>query len=133
VEGRVAVWGPLELPSGTAESPAPIAQLDAGQQARIGRASAEVSKKAEDVRKTVAWLQRQVVFDHDPLASAVAEFNRYSETSIRIDDERLGTTEVSGIFSAYDTEAFIRFLEHQPDMRVQRGDREIIVTPAIVK
>lgn len=129
VEGRVAVWGPLESVSETAKPPAPVTQLEAGQQARIGHTSAEVSKRAEDVRKTVAWLQRQVVFDHDPLASAAAEFNRYSETSIRIDDESLRSSEVSGIFSAYDTEAFIRFLEHQPDMHVERRDRDVIITP----
>jgi ferric-dicitrate binding protein FerR (iron transport regulator) len=42
----------------------------------------------------------------------------------------LSTAEVSGIFSAYDAEAFIRFLEHQPDMQVRRTDKEVVVTAA---
>jgi transmembrane sensor len=133
IEGRVAVWDSTQRINESIPSTAPVTQLDAGQQARVGRKSASVSRHPEDVRKTVAWLQRQVVFDHDPLASAAAEFNRYSETRILIEDPSLTSVQISGIFSAYDTEAFIRFLEHQPDMRVQRGDREIIVTPAIVK
>jgi transmembrane sensor len=120
VEGRVAVWRRSQS--------APVAQIDAGQQARISRESAVVSRKADDVRKTVAWLQRQVVFDHDPLSAAVEEFNRYSEVRIRIEAPSLSAAEVSGIFSAYDAEAFIRFLEHQPDMHVERTDREVIVT-----
>jgi transmembrane sensor len=127
VEGRVAVWRlQKEAPS------EPVAQIDAGQQARISRESAVVSRKADDVRKTVAWLQRQVVFDHDSLGAAVEEFNRYSEVSIRIDEPSLRTAEVSGIFSAYDAEAFIRFLEHQPDMHVERTATEVVVTAAAV-
>jgi transmembrane sensor len=125
VEGRVAVWRVQKKPQS-----APVAQIDAGQQARISRESAVVSKKPDDVRKTVAWLQRQIVFDHDPLGAAVEEFNRYSEVAIRIDSPSLSSAEVSGIFSAYDAEAFIRFLEHQPDMHVERTDREVLVTAA---
>jgi transmembrane sensor len=124
VEGRVAVWRAQEAPG------APVAQVDAGQQARISREAAVVSTQAADVRKTVAWLQRQVVFDHDALGAAVDEFNRYSEVRIRIDAPELSTAEVSGIFSAYDAEAFIRFLEHQPDMQVRRTDKEVVVTAA---
>ena len=125
VEGRVAVWRLQKEATG-----APVAQIDAGQQARISPESAVVSRKADDVRKTVAWLQRQVVFDHDPLGTAIEEFNRYSEVRIRIDEPSLSSAEVSGIFSAYDAEAFIRFLEHQPDMHVERTDTEVVVTAA---
>lgn len=140
VEGRVAVW---RLPDGVlgqasrvmepgadASRHAPIAQLDAGQQARISRGSTVVSKRANDVRKTVAWLQRQVVFDHDPLGKAIEEFNRYDELRIRIDDPALRATEISGIFSSYDAESFVRFLERQPEMRVQHVGNEIVVTVA---
>lgn len=125
VEGRVAVWRAQETSPGE-----PVAQVDAGQQARISRESAVVSTQAADVRKTVAWLQRQVVFDHDELGAAVEEFNRYSEVRIRIQAPELSKAEVSGIFSAYDAEAFIRFLEHQPDMQVERTDKEVVVTAA---
>jgi transmembrane sensor len=120
VEGRVAIL----------RNSASLAQLNAGQQVAVSRENAVVSEKPEEVRKTVAWLQRQVVFDHDPLSVAVEEFNRYSDARIRIDDASLRNTEVSGIFSAYDAEAFIRFLEHQPDMRVNRSGAEISVTAA---
>ncbi len=133
VEGRVAVW---RLPdsladrnSGVDESVSePVAQLDSGQQAHVTREATVVSERAADVRKTVAWLQRQVIFDHDPLGAAVDEFNRYAELQIRIDDPSLRAVEISGIFSAYDAEAFIRFLERQPEMRLRRAGNDIIVT-----
>ncbi len=138
VEGRVAVWRLPEdsspqqvsrvLEAGAGPSHArPVAQLVAGQQARISSVSAGVSERADDVRKTVAWLQRQVVFDHDPLGNAVEEFNRYDELRIRIDDPALRAAEISGIFSAYDLESFIHFLERQPDMRVERVGGEIVI------
>jgi transmembrane sensor len=138
VEGRVAVWRAdaygraihvIEPPAGTAH-PEPIAQLDAGQQARISHGAAVVSRRAGDVRKIVAWLQRQVVFDHDPLGSAIEEFNRYDQLRIRIDDPALRAAEISGIFSAYDVESFLRFLERQPEMRVRRIGNEVVVSAA---
>lgn len=139
LEGRVAVW---RLPDvfeqarhalGTDASEDTrqlIAQLDADQQAMISGRSAEISQTGGTVRKTVAWLQRQVVFDHDPLSSAIEEFNRYAERRIRVDGPRLRATQISGIFSAYDAEAFLRFLERQPDIHVERGAEEIVVSAA---
>jgi transmembrane sensor len=138
VEGRVAVWHLPDDPTAQL-SPAgepvggPIAQLDSGQQAHITRDSTIVSERPADVRKTVAWLQRQVMFDHDPLGSAVEEFNRYAELQIRIDDPSLRALEISGIFSAYDAESFIRFLERQPEMRLRRAGNEIVVTTPDMK
>jgi transmembrane sensor len=138
LEGRVAVW---RLPDDVFEHARRaldsdgsdgmrqlIAQLDADQQALISGRSAEISQRGGTVRKTVAWLQRQVVFDHDPLGSAIEEFNRYAERHIRVDGMELRATQISGIFSAYDAESFLRFLERQPDIRVQRGSEEIVVS-----
>ncbi|MET0535130.1 MAG: FecR domain-containing protein [Steroidobacter sp.] len=140
LEGRVSVW---RLPDvfeqardalGTDASDGMrqlIAQLDGDQQAMISGRSAKVSQRGGTVRKTVAWLQRQVVFDHDPLGSAIEEFNRYAERRIRVDGEELRATQINGIFSAYDAESFLRFLERQPDIRVERGAQEIVVSAAM--
>jgi ferric-dicitrate binding protein FerR (iron transport regulator) len=107
-----------------------IAQLDADQQAMISGRSAEISRRGGTVRKTVAWLQRQVVFDHDPLGAAIEEFNRYADRPIRVEGAELRAMQISGIFSAYDAEAFLRFLERQPDISVQRGAEQIVVSAA---
>jgi transmembrane sensor len=139
LEGRVAVWHfpdvieqarhaiGAEASDGMRQL---IAQLDVDQQAMIRGRFAEVSQRTGTVRKTVAWLQRQVVFDHDPLGSAIDEFNRYAERRIRVEGPQLRATQISGIFSAYDAEAFLRFLERQPDIQVERGAEEIVVSDA---
>jgi transmembrane sensor len=138
LEGRVAVWrlpddvfehARRALDTDAREGLQPlIAQLDADQQAMIRGRSTEISQRGGTVRKTVAWLQRQVVFDHDPLGTAIEEFNRYAERRIRVDGSALRATQISGIFSAYDAESFLRFLERQPDIRVERGTKEIVVS-----
>lgn len=140
LEGRVAVW---RLPDDVLEHARRaldtdagdgmrqlIAQLSADQQAMISGRAAEISQRGGTVRKTVAWLQRQVVFDHDALGSAIEEFNRYAERRIRVEGAELRATQISGIFSAYDAESFLRFLERQPDIRVERGSEEIVVSAA---
>jgi len=142
LEGRVAVW---RLPDVfeqarhamdadvDSSSRQLIAQLDADQQAMISGHSTQVSQRDGTVRKTVAWLQRQVVFDHDSLGSAIEEFNRYAERPIRVEGVELRGMQISGIFSAYDAEAFLRFLERQPDIDVQRGAEEIVVSSALAE
>jgi len=142
LEGRVAVWHlpdvfaqPRDaLAADASGSTQPlIAQLDADQQAMISGHSAEVAQRGDTVRKTVAWLQRQVVFDHDALGAAIDEFNRYADRRIRVEGSELRAMQISGIFSAYDAEAFLRFLERLPDINVERGTEEIVVsatTPA---
>lgn len=139
LEGRVAVWRmpdvfeqarhSLDADAGGGARQL-IAQLHADQQAMISGRSAEVSQRGGTVRKTVAWLQRQVVFDHDPLGSAIEEFNRYADRRIRVEGPELRAMQISGIFSAYDADAFLRFLERQPDVRVERGPEEIVVSSA---
>lgn len=138
LEGRVAVWrlpDVFEQARHALDSDVSmgrrqlIAQLDADQQAMISANTAEVSPRGGTVRKTVAWLQRQVVFDHDPLGSAIEEFNRYAERRIRVVGPELRAMEISGIFSAYDADAFLRFLERQPDISIERGE-EIVVSAA---
>jgi transmembrane sensor len=140
LEGRVDVWRVADEAfdearrapdAATSERMRPlIAQLDADQQAMISGLTAEVAPRGGSVRKTVAWLQRQVVFDHEPLGSALEEFNRYTDQRIRVVGDELRATQISGIFSAYDAESFLRFLERQPDIRVERGAGEIVVSEA---
>lgn len=128
IEGRVRVTpgaGARAVPQSASSAPVEIV---AGEQVRVGADRTVVSKEPEDVRKTVAWLQRQVIFDHDPLGEVVEQFNRYNEIQIRVLDAGLRSERISGNFSAYDMESFTRFLERQPELHVERVDGAIVVT-----
>jgi transmembrane sensor len=105
--------------------------LDAGQQAGIDSGKALVSTRVSDVNKAVAWLQRKVAFDHDPLAVAAGELNRYNDLQIFVADGAAAASQISGTFSAYDADSFVRFLERQSEMRVVRDGKKIIVSSAV--
>lgn len=123
VEDRVAVW---RLPDGSyghasvmelgadASRHAPIAQRDAGHQPRISRGSTVVSKHANDVRKPPS-----VAAAPSDLRSRSARSRDQGVQPLRRaphSHRRSGVraAEISGTFSAYDAESFVRFLERQP-------------------
>jgi transmembrane sensor len=133
VEGRVAVWrAPALAVTTTTRLPAkPDLEIDAGTQTRVTRAKADIVAGPAPVRAATAWLQQQVVFRHTPLAEVAAEFNRYNDRALTIQSPELQGLEINGVFSAYDVESFVRFLERLPGVHVdERGDG-VVVTGAL--
>ena len=56
--------------------------------------------------RTKSWIDGVLDFDDEPLASAVAEVNRYSEHKIILEGVEIRALRISGIFTAGDTERF---------------------------
>jgi len=56
--------------------------------------------------RTKSWIDGVLDFDDEPLASAVAEVNRYSEHKIILEGAEIRALRISGIFTAGDTERF---------------------------
>jgi transmembrane sensor len=75
----------------------------------------------------VAWLQRQIAFENEPLGEVAAEFNRYSPIPVEIDDDTLRALPISGIVDAYDTDAFAAFLATLSGVSVQKSPTRIRV------
>ncbi len=106
VEGRVRVEDPPKRTTAkpTAVELTPGARLVAGE--NRGWAVAET-----DVARETSWLDGRLAFDNDPLATVVAEMNRYSDKKIVIRDPAVAKTPVLGVFKAGDVEAFVRAVE----------------------
>jgi transmembrane sensor len=85
----------------------------------VGEAEWPATPSTVDAHRTTAWLQRQIVFDEEPLARVAAEFNRYAPKPIEIASPTLGNLQISGVFGADDTEAFIAFLRSLKGVRVE--------------
>lgn len=83
---------------------APPARMRAGQQARV--TAAEVSTRAIDAEKATSWTDGRLVFEDTPLASAVAEVNRYLKEPVVLEDASVGEVPVSGVFRTGDRAAF---------------------------
>src|SRR5882724_2534761 len=127
-EGRVAVFaGSAPSPTATAAIPADALRVNAGEQVRIDDSLAPTAPSAADLRQATAWMRRQIIFDHKPLAEVADEFNRYSSATIRIDDERLRALQVSGVFDAYDTNSFAIFLQRLDGVAVSVTPTQIHV------
>ena len=67
------------------------------------------------------------MFDHTPLADAVAEFNRYNRRQVRIEDPALTAIPVGGSFRATNVQAFLRLIERELPLQVVDGEREIVL------
>ena len=78
---------------------------------------------------TLAWIQRQLMFDHRPLGEVAEEFNRYNRDRIDIDSPELKDQKVTGVFEAKDPASFLAFLSSIPDVEIrQQIDGDHIVT-----
>jgi transmembrane sensor len=108
-EGRVAL-----LEDGTAESVAgqfPLQTISAGQDALLTTRDVTVERIAsEEIFRRLAWERRELSFEGQTLSQAVAEFGRYTNRRIIIDDPSLASLEIGGSFRALDIDSFIAAL-----------------------
>jgi transmembrane sensor len=88
-----------------------------------------VTKHGINVAAAIAWTQRQLIFEHQPLSEVVEEFNRYNRNEIEIDSIELRRREVTGVFQAKDPTSFLSFLSTIPGVQIKnRRDGTRIVT-----
>lgn len=118
IEGRVAVH----------RAAAPAMSLQAGQQVSISPAVRMTATQTTSQNVT-AWMQRRIVLNHDTVADAAGEFNRYNRVQIRIDGEAVASLRINGVFDADDPRALVRFLQEAQGIKVQDGPGEIILRP----
>jgi len=124
VEGQVTVALAAGPHSGSAAGRA--VAVHAGEQIRVSDGALPSQAAPADTERSTAWLRRQIIFEEEPLETVVAEFNRYSTTTIEIETPSLRTLAISGTFSADDTESFVHFLKNLDGVRVE-------VTPTRVR
>lgn len=119
-EGKVQV----ERPSGASASPT-TTFLEAGQRLVIGPAQpapAVVEKIAPvDMRDALAWQDSRLYFSNTALAEVVQQFNQHNALQLELADPVLATMPVGGNFRAKNVEAFIRFLEDDTSLTVDRS------------
>jgi transmembrane sensor len=122
------VEGSVEVFSGAAPPPAgaePSVRLKPGDQLEVGDRIGAL--RHVDARAAVAWLQRQIAFQDEPLGEVAAEFNRYGPVNVEIDDESLRALPISGIVDAYDTDSFAAYLATLSGVIVQKTPTRIRV------
>lgn len=119
-EGRVQVLG-------EAGNRRPLADLRAGQSARIDYHDHAVDISREDVDTMTAWWQRRIVFRDAPLREVADQFNRLSAVRLRVDDAAAGALRITGNLSGDDLESLRAFLDQQPTLRTTMAAGQIAV------
>jgi transmembrane sensor len=97
----------------------PRVRVSAGQQLEVRADSLPAVPAQADLHRSGAWLRREIVFEHEPLAAVATEFNRYDAKPIEIEEPAVRNLLISGVFSADDTETFIAFLRSLDGVRVE--------------
>jgi transmembrane sensor len=133
VKGRVLVYpGPSAPASAGTVADEHSLSVSAGQQVTVRSGILPTAPVSADLHRAVAWLERQIAFDQQPLDEVAGEFNRYNRISFEIDDPKLRALPVSGVFDAYDPTSFAAFLGSLDGVRVERLGTLIRVTNAVV-
>lgn len=90
-------------------------RIDLGAGALTARSVA-----ADEVARELIWREGMLSFEDVPLDRAVAQFARYSDIHIVLDDPALKAETVTGLFSANDPEGFARAVAGTLDLRLRR-------------
>lgn len=140
-EGQVQVWHAPPAPTAdwfvldrhrpVTRGHAPILDLAAGHQARIAASGAVESQGPVDVQRVTAWTQGKIAFENQSIAAVAAEFNRYNNRQIRVDDPHIAAMSISGTFDAHDVSTFIAFLDSLPGVYVEARDSHVRVVAAV--
>jgi transmembrane sensor len=104
------------------------APLTAGEAAVIQPGHVSVSQVTpQALERRLAWTAGRLEFRGEPLANAVAEFNRYNRRQIRLADASLGALRVGGNFKATDPESFAAALGSAFKLHVDPAGPDAIV------
>lgn len=110
----------------------PIVRVSANMRATVAETLpvAAAPVVPAEVGRELSWRQGRLSFEGEPLAQACAEFARYSDTRIVIEDPRLAEEEISGSFQANDPVGFGRAVAEALRARVEVGEGEVRLSSA---
>lgn len=115
----------LTLPDGAA----PADRVLVPGRELVASAAAPVAEVVKtDPIRSLSWEAGQLVFDDEPLASAVEQVNRYSDDKLVVGDAAAGRITISGVFTAGDTAAFVEGVTGVFPVRAQLVDGRQILT-----
>jgi transmembrane sensor len=80
---------------------------------------------AAQLHRAMAWREGLIAFEGETLAQAAAEFARYSDTRIVIDDPGLAKEEIAGLFKATDPVGFAHTIAISLNAQARIGEGEV--------
>ena len=81
-----------------------------------------------EVGRELAWRVGRLAFHGETLSEAAAEFSRYSDARIQIDDPEIAGQKVTGLFVSTDPVGFANAIAVSFDLHTEITDNRIIIT-----
>lgn len=121
-EGVVEVW--------SVDDPGNIRRIAAGGRTFVSDEAgpATTVQAGEEIDRSLAWRNGQLIFDGETLRQAADEFNRYNAVQVRIDDPALADERFVGRFRTNEPEAFARAAATILNARARVGSDEIVLS-----
>lgn len=126
-EGAEVIVAKGTLECWTTADPGRVLRLPAGTKMLISNTAVSTPQvlPPATVGRLLAWREGMVGLDGETLAEAAAEFNRYNDRQIVIEDADLGREPLVGYFRANDPESFVRAAANTLGAEVSIGEREL--------
>ncbi len=80
-----------------------------------------------EIDRGLAWREQRLAFEGETLAAAAAEFRRYSDTRIVIDDPAIAREPITGLFQANDPVGFSQAIAASFGLRADVSDGEVVL------
>jgi transmembrane sensor len=120
--------GQVRMESSAGAVTQPVSIVSAGSIASSDRQSVLVQRKTlNDVTQYLSWRTGFLVFQSTSLADAAAEFNRYNDDRLVIENATLAGMKIDGNFRSNNVDAFVRLLGQNFPVVIERRGREIHV------
>lgn len=120
-EGRVAVsQAEVVLPFRGTPAADEGVSLTADQQIATSPDGRLEQVRFVDSQRALAWAKGDLIFENETVDAIVARFNRFARVKMRVDDRRIGSRTVSGIFEVNDPESFVAFLSSVEQVTIAR-------------
>jgi transmembrane sensor len=127
-EGKVRVENAAARQGARADGSADVF-LTPGSIARAGESGVLVQRRTlPEAEEQLSWRSGVLMFRDQSLQEAVAEFNRYNERKIVIQDPAVASLKIEGNFRATNVEAFVRLLESGFPVRAEAQPDQIVLT-----
>jgi transmembrane sensor len=121
--------GRVRIERNGSSSRTPETQLAAGSQARTSQAAVLVNQPPPmEVEQLLSWRTGYIVFRDTTLTDAVADFNRYTNRKIVLEDPSIANIRIGGNFRSDNADAFLSLIQSGFPIHVEQHTDRIVLT-----